>query len=167
MLSECKVFCQRENREEEEEGGSKSEERKLKSTANCTACFLRAPLTARCERLRLSPCPCLSHPLWLPLSRRSTEKMWEREKRQRKRLVSTVMVDERERDRFCLVAHLCSFPLSPFPPSLSLFFLKCSCFHSLFLKTFLCSCLTPSHQPSSTPSCFLCYSLPKPPVIAF
>lgn len=35
--------------------------------------------------------------------------------RKRKRLVSTVMADERELDRFCLVAHLSSFsPASVF-----------------------------------------------------
>ena len=53
MHSEYKAFCQLENRGEEEEGVSKSEERKLKSRANWTACFLRAPLTAQCGWLCL------------------------------------------------------------------------------------------------------------------
>lgn len=73
------------------------------------------------------------------------ERRWERGKegeRERKRLVSTVMADERKRDRFCLVAHLSS--LSSFP-LFTLLFLKStpapppslSVSHSL--KTYICS----------------------------
>lgn len=111
-------------------GMSKGTERKLKSRANWTACFLRASLTAQCGWLCLSLSLSYSLYLSLPLSL-SLITLFQAEekedgrggKRERKRLVSTVMTDERERDRFCLVAHLFSFSLF-FLSSLSLFFLK-------------------------------------------
>lgn len=54
--SDYKVFCRREEGEEEE-GVRKSMGRKLKSRANCGACFLSMPLTAQCSWLCLSRFP--------------------------------------------------------------------------------------------------------------
>lgn len=51
--SDYKVFCQLVEGEEEE-GVRKSMGRKLKSRANCGACFLSMPLTAHCSWLCLS-----------------------------------------------------------------------------------------------------------------
>lgn len=112
-----KVFCQLEEGEEEE-GVRKSMGRKLKSRANCGACFLSMALTAQwswlCLPLFLSVLTSLAYSDCLFLS--GKERRWEKERGgTRKRLVSTAMADEREPDRFCLVAHLFSFsPASVF-----------------------------------------------------
>lgn len=47
--AEYKAFCQQENRVERRGGSEQGRgKKKLKSKANWTACFLRAPLTAQC-----------------------------------------------------------------------------------------------------------------------
>lgn len=172
MQSEYKAFCQLENRGDEEEGVSKSEERKLKSRANWTACFLRAPLTAQCGWLCLFLSPLsLTVPTSLALSDYlfPGEGERRREKRERKRLVSTVMADERERDRFCLVAHLSSFSLS-FPPVPQSALSQAPIFSfslSLILQNIPLFLLQIFSSPLLYSTSFSLLSLPKHPFIAF
>lgn len=126
----------------------RGKEVRKKSGANWPACFLRPPLTSHCGGVLLFQALfCLaatSLTLCDYLFPGQGERRWESgiERRERKRLVSTVMADERERDRFCLVAHLSPisffFPFSlcysSNPPMLifSFIVLHISLFHSLF-----------------------------------
>lgn len=136
MHSEFKGFCQLENRRGGSEHGRGKE-----VEANWAACFLRPPLTAHCGWL----CLFLSFSFFATTSLtlcdylfpgRRREKMGERERRrERKRLVSTAMADERKRDRFCLVAHLSSLSLS----------LSFPLFHSVIRQIHQCSLFLLKH----------------------
>lgn len=102
LHSQLKWFYELEKR------ASKRQERKAKSRANWTACFLRVPLTAQAGWL----CHFLSASLPLSLSLiTSMRAKKNREEGERKGLVSTVMPDERKEGRFCSAAHLFFFTL--------------------------------------------------------
>lgn len=104
-------------------GGTRKES--WKSRANWRACFFRAPLTAPSEGL----CYFLFPPP-PPLSLSHITSLQEEERRGAerggKRLVSTVMADERERGRFCTDAHLFSLCLLP-PPLCQSFLSQTAC----------------------------------------
>lgn len=127
-------------------GGTRKES--WKSRANWRACFFRAPLTAPSEGL----CYFLFPPP-PPLSLSHITSLQEEERRGAerggKRLVSTVMADERERGRFCTDAHLFSLCLLP-PPFVPVLSLSNSMSSHTFIssQTSLSLC---SHQTSFSP----------------
>lgn len=121
MHSQFKWFCQLDNREggSEQRTGKKVEKQSkldclFPRSASDSSVWVTVPLSFS---LSLPPSLCASASLALSdyLFAGEGKRSWEG-KRRRRRLVSTVMADERERGRFCSVAHLFSLSLSLLPP---------------------------------------------------